>query len=98
MFGKNDVEGLPYVVKILLQSPMDSREGSIVALGSKIRFFTWRAGRPQSDFSVNCSSVVLSWWLTQGSEASTLQVDHRSSSWPMLLLVVCTNWQGPGSH
>ena len=49
-------------------------------------------------FSVTCSSLVLPRWHTQGSEASTLQVDHRSSSWPMLLLLVRSGWQGPESH
>ena len=36
----NDVEGLPYAVKMLLQPPMDSRAGSIVALVPKIHIFS----------------------------------------------------------
>ena len=35
--AKNDVDGLPYTVKKSLQVPMDSREGSTVALGPKTR-------------------------------------------------------------
>ena len=39
---KNDVEGLTYAVKNPLQLPMDSREGSTVALGPKARICQWR--------------------------------------------------------
>ena len=34
----------------------------------------------------------------QGSEASTLQVGPWSNSWPVLLPLVCSNWQDPRSH
>ena len=70
--AKNDVEGLPCAGKNSLQVPMDSREGSIDALGPKTRICQWRTGRLHSNFAVNCSTPGPSWWPTQGSEASTL--------------------------
>ena len=36
-YSENDVDGLPYTVKNSMQMPMDSREGSTVALGPKTR-------------------------------------------------------------
>ena len=66
MFVKNDIEGLPYAEKVVLQSPMDSREGSVVPLRPKDSHFVNSVRDVRSDFfhSVKCSSLSQSWWLT----------------------------------
>ena len=73
---KNDDERLPYAGKNPLQLPMGSREGSILSASPKTRTCQWRIEHLQSYFLANCSSLGLSWWPLQGSEAPILQVDH----------------------
>ena len=74
MFGKKDVEGLPYERENPLQLRVDSREESIVSLSPKTRICSWRADYLHSYFLENCAQPGLSWWPLQGSEASTRQV------------------------